>query len=364
MMDYRDEIMRKDKESPEIIHIDNELIKLFNKCVQINDKNINNNDDGDNMFGLDIDDVGNDDNSDNVFDPTTHEEYSFSFPSYDEYFDYEGGGNYNYNYCNYRSSSSSCNNNNNNSNNNINNNRNATSDICPDSDEYHQINKPMAMSLMMDGAYGQINAICEAIHDKNVLNIRNIILAKTAGGCSMVQSPNDQGHMHDLLHQLFKSKQFLRHILHERTGEAYLQLQKTLHEYLSPASFGIIWRAIKFTPGVKSKITSQYNLNSAFRSTGAYSFDDLNILSKNPAVAHFSQNNVDYLVSTEVINKVKCHMHQKGFMYESEHVDIIRDSPEEFVHIGKELISTKINRLRTMILSNLVARSNYLMSQA
>jgi hypothetical protein len=28
-MDYRDEIMRKDKESPEIIHIDNEFIKYI-----------------------------------------------------------------------------------------------------------------------------------------------------------------------------------------------------------------------------------------------------------------------------------------------------------------------------------------------
>jgi hypothetical protein len=47
----------------------------------------------------------------------------------------------------------------------------------------------------------------------------------------MVQSPNDQSHMHDLLHQLLKSKQFIRDILHEPTGEAYLQLKKTLHEY-------------------------------------------------------------------------------------------------------------------------------------
>jgi hypothetical protein len=87
-------------------------------------------------------------------------------------------------------------------------------------------------------------------------------------------------------------------------------------------------------------------LNSAFRSTGAYPFDVLKKISKNPPVVHFSQNNVDYLVSTEVINKVKCHIHQKGFMYESEHVHIIRDAPEDdFDHKFNSLANKEAHHL-------------------
>ena len=84
------------------------------------------------------------------------------------------------------------------------------------------------MALACDGAYGQIKAIKDVLYSYCLQKRHSILWCQYAGGCSLVQSSNDNGHSHSLLHSNFSSSKFKYHDIADPIETNWLSLQRTL----------------------------------------------------------------------------------------------------------------------------------------
>jgi len=64
--------------------------------------------------------------------------------------------------------------------------------------------------LASDGYYAQINVLMNFSLPLAIKHCKSMMFLKYASGASMTQSMNDQGHMHTIIHAVYKSASFLK----------------------------------------------------------------------------------------------------------------------------------------------------------
>jgi hypothetical protein len=136
------------------------------------------------------------------------------------------------------------------------------------------------IAIAQDGAIPQTKALIKLCNSGSMKR-NNILVLKYAGGCSFVQSPNDVGHMHKNLHQLFSSYRFNTTSPDPRVP-TWKNLKTILQNKLEKASFDTVWNVMKHASAILSKAFNKISIQSAFRESGIHPFNAELILSANP----------------------------------------------------------------------------------
>jgi hypothetical protein len=140
------------------------------------------------------------------------------------------------------------------------------------------------IALACDGAAGQVHALLDDLNSKYIESGENIIMVKYAAGCSMTQSANDVGKMHQILHEAFKSPSFRYgedDLCQDPPGENWVFLKALLEKYLDGPSFSTIWRCLQRSEAFLSKAFTKPTVESAFEKAGVYPFQPVKILARN-----------------------------------------------------------------------------------
>ena len=210
------------------------------------------------------------------------------------------------------------------------------------------------MALASDGALSQINALLDELKKSdNVIVREHIMLVKYAAACSMTESPNDHGKMHQILHLLFSSPQFRYDQNHNEDprGEKWIHLQEILLKYLDAASFNSIWSCLQRAEAFISKAFNKMNVESAFKESGVYPFEARKILSRNPHFRKLGKDDADLVLYSIGPLSEMCKLH--GYIPEEDFEAILGDidnSPEKLT--GMHLNDMHTSRQRSMIITN------------
>mmetsp|Transcript_21648 Transcript_21648/g.31505 ORF Transcript_21648/g.31505 Transcript_21648/m.31505 type:complete len:395 (-) Transcript_21648:186-1370(-) len=116
--------------------------------------------------------------------------------------------------------------------------------------------------IAQDGADAQIKAI-ERLRRRDVMTFTRYF-AKYAGGCSMIQSGNDIGKMHVVLHNQYKSPAFIYGTAPTPIGRNWMLLKAILKRDLDNSSFNTIWKTFTNAPLVIDKAFTRHNIRQAF----------------------------------------------------------------------------------------------------
>eukprot|EP01034_Spumella_vulgaris_P032334 gene32334-39921_t len=182
------------------------------------------------------------------------------------------------------------------------------------------------IALGSDGAFGPINALLHKIHQKHLNREKDIILVKYAAGTSMIQQPNDTGHMHRILKLLFHSKRFKYDRAVDPPGENWKQRKLLLTPKLSTPSFKTLWRCLCNAKGFIDKAFNMMNIKHAFADCGIFPFDPELILSVNPHFRSLNQAKSDVIMNN--LDKFKAKIVENGCIAEQDYVDILGDKSE------------------------------------
>ena len=152
-------------------------------------------------------------------------------------------------------------------------------------------------TLIRDGAYGPISVGPE-MDSWNRGKGRQMFMAKWSAGCSMSESPNDLGHMHQILHALFSNADFKCRVSADPPGTYYRALKAYLQKHLAPASFQTFWRCICSMEAFMNKAFSQFNVQSAWRAGGINGdiVDAPTIMGHNPSFANLPDSKASNLL--------------------------------------------------------------------
>ena len=171
------------------------------------------------------------------------------------------------------------------------------------------------MCLARDGAYACVNATRELITWCQTKSIF-IIFAKYSGGCSMIQSPNDQRMMHKTFHQLFSSSNYRYSDVTEPTGQPYLELKGYLQKFIDPASFRTIWKCCCKADEFVNRAFSIAAVSSAFASAGVWPRSNEAILGHNPEFARLKDETNEPQIVLSSIEPFSRIMDKEGFIPE------------------------------------------------
>ena len=186
-------------------------------------------------------------------------------------------------------------------------------------------------------------------------------------GC-LSESPNDKGKgIHPVIHDGFGNAKFkYKKVYPDPHGVQWQELKKILHKKLASGDFKTLWKALAASPTVLSKALTEANLNAAFNSTGAITYeryamyqrgetkdpsDKLVIMSSNP---HFAskldgaqgQRVLDCIESAaKIVNE---HDHIPEDMY----LDLLGDADNCPPVTGMQLNRMVVNRQRCCILGD------------
>lgn len=228
----------------------------------------------------------------------------------------------------------------------------------PITDKQHEY-----LALLCDGAYAQVEALMGHLNKRILKKNLKILLVKYAGGCSMEQSANDQGRLHNFVHAKFKSASFRYEEVADPSGLHWADLKCILQEMLETPSFNTIWKCIKSASTFLDEAFTKSNVVSAFRAagtvvpnpdTGALELRPDIILSHCPAFRDLTQEESDFVLSTIEPLSAACEEH--GIIPEEEFQSCL-DHPEPVDNCpvkthGMPLNQMTTNRQRAMVLSN------------
>jgi hypothetical protein len=126
-----------------------------------------------------------------------------------------------------------------------------------------------------DGERNQTATIVDKLIPRAQKKRQNTIYGKWGGGRSMSESMNDKGKgIHPVLHKGYGDPKFkYKAVYPDPPGLQWQQLKVMLKSKLSSGDFKVIWKAIASAPGILSKALTEANLNSAFNSTGAVTYE-------------------------------------------------------------------------------------------
>lgn len=98
--------------------------------------------------------------------------------------------------------------------------------------------------------------------------LRRLIFLKYAGGASMTQSFNDQGHMHHLIHQIFRNASFIAlDVVIQPPGPAWEALRMDLR-VVESGRRREVWKAMCYVPQVLDKACTISNVQDALHLSG------------------------------------------------------------------------------------------------
>lgn len=159
------------------------------------------------------------------------------------------------------------------------------------------------ITILQDGAYGQVSAIEKQLHKYCEENTFNILFAKWSAGCSMVQSPNDCGMMHRNLKSFFKSRSYkARDFYQESNLGSWCDLKIFLKNNISGDSFQTLWKCLTYTSKYLSKAFNEFVIAEGFNQMGLFRedrfFDASAILGRNPQFNNLAQDDATWLIES------------------------------------------------------------------
>ena len=92
--------------------------------------------------------------------------------------------------------------------------------------------------------------------------------------CRWIESPNDLGAPHQIVHDLFSSSHFRYEDAPDPIGLPYQQLKAYLGKYLDPSSFKTIWKFCCKSEEIVNNAFTTSNVLSAFKKAGIYPRSD------------------------------------------------------------------------------------------
>lgn len=208
-------------------------------------------------------------------------------------------------------------------------------------------------ALFNDGAYGQLNAQETSLIPESVQKALCFIYVKFAAGCSMIQQPNDVGHMHRILKLLFHSKKFrFGHTL-DPEGVAWVQRKEILDKRLSGPSFKTFWRCMCHLKLFRSKAFNEMNINHAWADAGILPFDPRIILSACPHFRKLNQLDADRVM--ECLPRFAELVETKGMVEETDYKTLlgeIANADNCGERNGKPLNDMTTSRQRATVVSH------------
>ena len=122
-------------------------------------------------------------------------------------------------------------------------------------------------ALIRDGAYGQINAGPQ-LHTWAAGKNHKLFLCKTSAGCSMSESTNDLGHMHDTLHTQCASSYLKCSKSQLPPGANYVAANAHLKSYLATESYNTYFKLLCFFESFMLKAFNPMTVRSALLQGG------------------------------------------------------------------------------------------------
>jgi hypothetical protein len=151
-------------------------------------------------------------------------------------------------------------------------------------DEVAQVSQELGewAALFCDGAHAQIKALMDKMTKRIKKKGLKFALGKYSGGCSMTESANDQGKMHQVLHNGFKSPSYRYGTIKELPGAAWKALRVILSGTLDPASLKSVWQCMQESQDFLAKAFQPLSIKSAWKKSGVVPYNPKVILSKCP----------------------------------------------------------------------------------
>jgi hypothetical protein len=213
-------------------------------------------------------------------------------------------------------------------------------------------------SLGMDGAYDQVECVLNYLAEKGIEKHWNIFFDKSAAGCSMTQSPNDNGMCHVLARAQFKAPAF-RSLdtkeIPDPPGRKWEQLKMLLKQNMEPGSYKTYWKSLKVTQDFLSKAFSPGNVKSAWKKCGRQPTDVEKIMTMCPHYVELEREKRDIIINrcvpaiTEIVEK-------NGFASESFNSEVLAlvgvgvdNSP---MRAGKQIDEMSPQRFRSTIMNH------------
>lgn len=205
-----------------------------------------------------------------------------------------------------------------------------------------------------DGAQGQIHAILEHLDAWCRDQKYKVTFLKYAAGCSMTQSPNDVGRMHQLLKEGIKSYKYSAAVDIDPPGKMWEQLRALLHGSLEPQSFDTFWHCLQHADTMLESAFSAKNIHSAYRDSGIVPFNPEVIMAKCP---HFrTLSNDDAAAVLDCIGPLSVVCGQVGYVPEEDFEtimaggDVLDNGGGQ--RIGSHLNDLVTNRQRSMLINH------------
>jgi hypothetical protein len=199
------------------------------------------------------------------------------------------------------------------------------------------------MCLSSDGAYAQIRAIQDSVMARCVRKGKFILWNKYGGGCSMTQSPNDNGRHHAILKKLFIATAFkYGDDYEEPSSTRFRQFKTDLQAMMEPASFRTIWKAIAHCRVYLDKAFSKANIQGAFRDTGIYPYNPTTMLTKCNHFAKLNDEKAAWLLN-EAVPKLHTKFAEFGFVSEEQFEEVLSQKPG--VDNCKEVEGMQLNNM-------------------
>jgi hypothetical protein len=220
-------------------------------------------------------------------------------------------------------------------------------------------------AMFCDGAFGQVTALMTNMTTRIKKKDLKLVLGKYAGGCSMSQSANDQGKMHNGLHTGFKSPSFRYQTQPDRPGEGWVKTKKILIQYIDPASRESVWKCMQASQDFLAKAFQPLSIKSAYRKSGVWPFHPAVILSKCPRFRELTTKQAKRVLESldefaDIIDGGAGEEMGKGRIPEERFLEIlgraIDDTPDK---IGKPLNQMGAIRQRASILNHDVFQEDY-----
>ena len=209
--------------------------------------------------------------------------------------------------------------------------------------------------LMMDGAYGQIKAVLDSVIERSVRLGLNLMIGKTAGGASMIQSVNDSGAGHQILHSLFTNNSFRYDddFDVDPTSPQWIQLKSTLRRKMEPASFRTVWKAMTQAELFLKTAFTPKNIRSAFLHAGVYPLNVDLILDACPHYNKMQTEDAQFVIGC--LPQFDQVFEQYGYVPETEYERILhfREGVDNCpAKMGKPLNEMNTSRQRAMLISH------------
>lgn len=173
--------------------------------------------------------------------------------------------------------------------------------------------------LACDGAHPQIDLILNGLGERCKNDGQNILFFKYSAACSMVQSPNDQGRMHSILHRLFKSKFDYFSLINDASlprGKAWDVVRQYCLSKLPGPSFSTFWQCCQSAEIFINKAFTQANVVSAFRASGIFPFSPERILSHCPFFVNLNHGDAKFIL--DLVIPLSQYVSQHGMVHEAE----------------------------------------------